>query len=101
MVALKKHDNDNLIKYLHEVLEMLIKPTFEEKELKKLQSLFKIEKILKQEEKKVIAAPQGIHGSTILKTQSYINSMNSELQKLGKNGKATLLYQASKDGHNR
>ena len=47
---------------------MLIKPTFEEKELKKLQSLFKIEKILKQEEKKVIAAYQGIHGSTILKT---------------------------------
>ena len=50
MIALKKHDNDNLIKYLHEILEMSKKPSLEEKELKKLQSLLKIEKIKKPEE---------------------------------------------------
>ena len=33
MVVLKKHNNDKLLKYLLEVMELLKKPTFEEKEL--------------------------------------------------------------------
>ena len=77
MVALKKLDNDALIKYFLKVLEMLKNPMHEDKDLKKLLSLFKVRKILKKEEKKVIAspqrlpaqirAPQGILESSILK----------------------------------
>ena len=33
MVALKKHDNDNLVKYLLEVREFLKHPMLEEKDL--------------------------------------------------------------------
>ena len=49
MVALKKYDNDMLIKYLLEVLEKLKNSILEEKDLKKFSSLLKIEKILKPE----------------------------------------------------
>ena len=80
MVNLKKHDNDNLIKYLLDVLEMLKNPMMEEKDLGKLSGMFNIEKINKPVEKKVIVAPlldypssQGIKGSSILTTKSYLD----------------------------
>ena len=70
---------------------MLKDPIFEEKDLKKLLNLFKIEKILQQ-------TIQGIHGSSILTIESYQNLLMDELKKLGKNDKSELLYKAKKDG---
>ncbi len=40
--SLKNHDNDKLIKYLLNVIEMLENPILEINDLKKLTSLFKI-----------------------------------------------------------
>ena len=42
MIALKKYDNDKLIKYFLNVIEMLKNPMMEEKDLKKLISLLNI-----------------------------------------------------------
>ena len=55
---LKKHENDNLMEYLLNVIEMLKKTILEEKDLPKLLNLLQIKKILKQEEQKVIAPLQ-------------------------------------------
>ena len=62
--------------------------------MKKLFSLLYIEKSLQ-------LSPQGILGSSILTVERYLNPLNEELKKLGKNGEATLLYKASRDGHNK
>ena len=40
---------------------------------------------------------QGIHGSTILTIKTYLNSLNNELKKLGKNGESELLFRVSRD----
>ena len=40
MLALKKHDNQNLIEYFLKVLEMIKNPFLEEKDFRKLLSLF-------------------------------------------------------------
>ena len=45
-----------------------------------------------------LKSKQGIHGSTILKDETYKDSLNQELKKFGKNGAAELLYKASRDG---
>ena len=58
MMNLKKHENDNLMEYLLNVIEMLKKTILEEKDLTKLLNLLEIENILKQEEQKVIAPLQ-------------------------------------------
>ena len=50
MVALKKHENDYLLKYLLKVLEMLKNPMLEKKDLKKLLNLLKYQEIQKPEE---------------------------------------------------
>ena len=55
LVFVKKHTNDELIKYLLQILQLLKKPILDEKKLKKLLSLFTNAKI--QEEVKVIDAP--------------------------------------------
>jgi hypothetical protein len=44
LVLLKKYNNDELIKYLLQILELLKKPFLDEKELKKLINLFTNEK---------------------------------------------------------
>jgi len=54
MIALKKHNNDDLIKYLLNVLEMLKSSMMEEKDFRKLLILFNPEKIIKLDEEKVI-----------------------------------------------
>ena len=54
MAAKRKHDNEQLIKHLLKILELLKKPFLDEKELKKLINLFINEKI--PEEQKVIDA---------------------------------------------
>jgi len=94
-------------------------PIMEEKNLKKLISLLKIEKILEPEEWKFFIAPQkyqepmpafkriqppialyqAIDGSEIFTVESYLNSLDQELKKLGKTGKADLVYKASRDGN--
>ena len=75
MVGLRRYDNDQLIRYLLNVLEMINQPMLEEKALKKLISLFGIGEIIQPEEKKVninalsmqpIKQKRGIHSSTIL-----------------------------------
>ena len=75
MVGLRRYDNDQLIRYLLNVLEMINQPMLEEKALKKLKSLFGIGEIIQPEEKKVninalsmqpIKQKRGIHSSTIL-----------------------------------
>ena len=50
LVALKKHENDYLLKYLLKVLEMLKNPMLEKKDLKKLLNLLKYQEIQKPEE---------------------------------------------------
>jgi hypothetical protein len=71
---LKEYNNDDLIKFLLNVLKMIKKPMMEEKDISKLKSMFNFEKVIKQEEEKIIAAPllnlpapQGIYASSILK----------------------------------
>ena len=66
MMNLKNYENDQLMEYLLNVIEMLKKKILEEKDLPKLLNLLQIEDILKQEEQKVIAPLQGINGSSIL-----------------------------------
>ena len=74
MITLKEHNNYNLIKFFQNILKMLEKPMMEEKYISKLKSMFNFEKVIKQEEEKIIAAPllnlpapQGIYASSILK----------------------------------
>ena len=55
MARLKKHDNDELIKHLLKILDLLKKPIIDEKELKKLIDLLTIAKM--PEEEKVISSP--------------------------------------------
>ena len=45
MVVVKIHNNDELIKYLLQILDLLKKPFLEEKNLKNLMNLFKNAKI--------------------------------------------------------
>ena len=93
MINLKKHENDKLMEYLLNVIEMLKKTILEEKDLPKLLNLLEIENILKQEEQKVIdplqkcqaqipSFPkiqhfdpplQGINGSSILTIKNYLD----------------------------
>ena len=54
LVFVKKHTNDELIKYLLQILDLLKKPFLDEEKLKKLLNLLKNAKI--QEEVKVIDA---------------------------------------------
>ena len=55
LVFVKKHTNDELIKYLLQILDLLKKPFLDEEKLKKLLNLLKKAKI--QEKVKVIHAP--------------------------------------------
>ena len=55
MVVVKIHNNDELIKYLLQILDLLKKPFLDEKKLKKLLNLFTNAKM--SEELKVIEAP--------------------------------------------
>ena len=90
---LKKHENNKLIEYLLNVIEMLNKTILEEKDLTKLLNLLQIEILLKEEEHKVIAPLQkyqvpipsfqriqhldpplqGINSSSILTIKSYLD----------------------------
>ena len=105
LVFVKKHTNDELIKYLLQILQLLRKPFLDEKKLKKLLSLFTNAKI--QEEVKVIDAlsniqlppaqkmPTGIYESLLLKIDAEKKSLDEEIRKMGK--KASLRYKASQD----
>ena len=55
MALLKKHDNDELIKHLLKILDLLKKPILDEKKLKKLLNFFTNAKM--PEEQKVISSP--------------------------------------------